>query len=84
MGHRPNPSALGLQCVLPQIGNLESEADLSCEALPSIMELKRVALIAHDGKKNDLMAFVERHKDWLCVVNWSALARPVDALRRWG
>ena len=28
------------------------------------MELKRVALIAHDGKKNDLMAFVERHKDW--------------------
>ena len=28
------------------------------------MELKRVALIAHDGKKDDLMAFVERHKVW--------------------
>ena len=28
------------------------------------MELKRVALIAHDGKKDDLMAFVARHKAW--------------------
>ncbi len=28
------------------------------------MELKRLALIAHDGKKDDLMAFVARHKAW--------------------
>jgi len=28
------------------------------------MELKRVALIAHDGKKENLMAFVDRHKAW--------------------
>lgn len=28
------------------------------------MELKRVALIAHDGKKESLMAFVDRHKAW--------------------
>lgn len=28
------------------------------------MELKRLALIAHDGKKDDLMAFVARHKVW--------------------
>ena len=28
------------------------------------MDLKRVALIAHDGKKENLMAFVDRHKTW--------------------
>tara|TARA_B100000524_G_C23637249_1_gene365380 strand:+ start:255 stop:635 length:381 start_codon:yes stop_codon:yes gene_type:complete len=28
------------------------------------MNMKRVALIAHDGKKDDLVAFVQGHMDW--------------------
>ena len=28
------------------------------------MKLKRVALIAHDGKKDDLVMFVQRHMAW--------------------
>ena len=28
------------------------------------MELKRVALIAHDGKKDDLVDFVKAHEGW--------------------
>ena len=28
------------------------------------MKLKRIALIAHDGKKNDLVDFVHRHQSW--------------------
>ena len=28
------------------------------------MELKRVALIAHDGKKDDLVDFVKAHQGW--------------------
>ena len=28
------------------------------------MELKRVALIAHDGKKDDLVDFVKAHQAW--------------------
>lgn len=28
------------------------------------MKLQRVALIAHDGKKNELVEFVKRHKAW--------------------
>ena len=28
------------------------------------MNMKRVALIAHDGKKDELVAFVQGHMDW--------------------
>ena len=28
------------------------------------MKMKRVALIAHDGKKDDLVEFVQAHADW--------------------
>lgn len=40
--------------------------DLSCVPVGYIwaMNLKRVALIAHDGKKDDLVDFVQNHLTW--------------------
>ena len=32
------------------------------------MELKRVALIAHDGKKDDLVDFVKAHQGWFEIL----------------
>ena len=48
-----------------------------------VMKLKRVALIAHDGKKDELVEFVKRHEAWFSQRNWWAPGRPAVGSSPW-
>ena len=47
------------------------------------MKLPRVALIAHDGKKQDLVDFVKAHFDWFSIGPLWRRARQVAESKPW-
>lgn len=42
--------------------------------------MERIALIAHDRKKDDLVDFAKNHKDFLHVTTWLPQELPVEEL----